>query len=119
MVRTRQQVTKASGFLRGALLADADWAFWTMTAWDCQESMRQYMLNGSHKKAMPRLIEWCDQASVAHWAQASQNLPSWIEAAERMRATGRPSKVRHPDVHHADLSFKAPRTAGAASIYPA
>ena len=46
-----------------------------MTAWDSQESMRRYMTTGSHKKAMPKLMKWCDEASVAHWEQEGDALP--------------------------------------------
>src|ERR1700733_7105751 len=70
MLRSLRQVKKATGFQHGALLADRRWTFWTMTAWDSHESMRQYMTTGSHKNAMPHLLYWCDEASVAHWNQA-------------------------------------------------
>ncbi len=107
------QVKKAPGFQHGALLNDRNWTFWTMTAWDTPESMRRYMTTGPHKKAMPHLMNWCDEASVAHWEQPDSTLPSWIEADKRMRETGRISKVRHPSPRHATLSYETPRvTAG-------
>lgn len=81
-----------------------------MTIWDDQESMRRYMSGGSHKEAMPRLMQWCDEASVAHWTQSEEALPSWEEADTRMRTSGRPSKVRYPSAQHATLGFDAPRT---------
>ena len=79
-VRTMRQVKRAAGFQSGALLPDRSWTFWTMTAWDSQESMRAYMLAGAHKQAMPKLLHWCNEASVAHWEQAEADLPSWEEA---------------------------------------
>ena len=118
MVRTNKQVKRSPGFQHGALLADRGWAFWTMTAWDSQESMRAYMLSGGHKQAMPHLLDWCDEASVAHWSQQESTLPSWADADRRMRAEGRPSKVRKPGPHHADLSYRIPRTTGGATIQP-
>ncbi len=65
---------------------------------------------------MPRLMVWCDEASVVHWEQAETTLPTWAEADARMRAEGRPSKVRHPSSSHADLSYRTPGTTGAAKI---
>ncbi len=118
LLRTRQQVKKAAGFQRGGLLADRAWTFWTMTAWDSQESMRQYMSSGSHKQAMPHLLDWCDEASVAHWNEPGTALPSWTEADRRMRESGRASKVRQPSPQHAGLNFRAPRTTGAGTITP-
>jgi len=115
-LRSLRQVKRAQGFLHGALLPDRQWTFWTMTAWDSQESMRQFMMTGDHKRAMPHLMEWCDEASVAHWEQEDLVLPSWEKADGRMRASGRASKVRKPSAQHAGLSYCEPRTAGAAVI---
>jgi hypothetical protein len=114
--RSMRQVKRAPGFQRGALLADRSWTFWTMTAWDTQESMRRYMTTGSHKTAMPHLLHWCDEASVAHWEQPETSLPSWAEADKRMREEGRASKVRNPSPQHATLSYRAPRTTGDVTI---
>ena len=115
--RSRNQIQRAPGFLVGALLPDRKWTFWTMTAWDSEESMRQYMISGAHKTAMPRLLQWCDEASVAHWTQTEATLPSWTEADRRMRETGRISKVRHPSPRHAGLNYQEPRTSLGAPIY--
>jgi Domain of unknown function (DUF3291) len=114
--RSLRQVKKAPGFQHGALLADRSWTFWTMTAWDTQESMRQFMTTGFHSRAMPHLLDWCDEASVAHWSQLETTLPSWTEADKRMREGGRASKVRYPSPEHAALSFRTPRTTGHAAI---
>ncbi len=128
--RSIRQVKRAPGFRGGSLLADRQWAFWTMTAWDNRDSMRDYMTAGSHRAAMPRLLDWCDEASVVHWdmpddsaglEQSSQGdgLPSWTEADRRMRQDGRASKVRHPSPDHAGLTFRAPRLTGGGPIRPA
>jgi hypothetical protein len=90
ILRTRRQISKARGFQGGSLLADRQWAFWTMTAWDSQDSMRRYMTSGSHQKAMPHLLAWCDEASVVHWAQVVEALPNWGgRIAACARAAGR------------------------------
>jgi hypothetical protein len=109
-IRTRQQVRKAAGFVTGALLNDRERTFWTMTMWDSQESMRAFMTSGAHKQVMPKLLNWCDEASVVHWVQAEATLPNWEDADARMRESGRASKVLHPSPNHADLSYRAPRT---------
>ncbi len=109
-LRSLRQVRRANGFQGGALLADRSWTFWTMTAWDSDQSMRRYMTTGSHKMAMPRLMDWCDEASVVHWDQAEPDLPSWNTADQRMRKEGRASKVRNPSPRHATLNYRPPRT---------
>jgi hypothetical protein len=115
-LRSLRQVKKAPGFLSGALLPDRNWTFWTMTAWDGPESMRRYMSSGDHKRAMPHLMEWCDEASVAHWEQEDNALPSWEEADRRMREMGRVSKVKYPSAGHAGLRYREPRVTRSAGI---
>jgi heme-degrading monooxygenase HmoA len=114
--RSINQIKKAPGFQVGALLNDRKRTFWTMTAWDSRESMLAFMVNGAHKKAMPHLLEWCDEASVAHWTQEDATLPTWDEADWRMRESGRASKVLHPIADHAGLSYAVPRTTNVAAI---
>lgn len=113
---TMRQARRAPGFKSGAVLNDRQWAFWTMTAWETHASMRQFMNSGAHKRVMPHLLHWCDEASVAHWEQAEGALPTWTEAAERMRAAGRPSKVLHPSPRHATLEFSEPRATSSVPI---
>ena len=79
--------------------------------------MRAYMTSGDHRAVMPHLLDGCDEASVVHWEQPDDILPKWPEADRRMRAEGRPSKVRNPSAVHAALSFDAPRTTAAAPIH--
>ncbi len=118
-LRSIRQIRKAPGFQTGSLLPDRNRTYWTMTAWDSQESMRQYMTAGAHKQAMPHLLDWCDEASVAHWTQQESTLPGWEEADRKMREIGRASKVRHPSSNHAGLTYSEPRTSRAAPIAPA
>lgn len=107
--RTLRQVRQADGFIHGALLPDRRLTFWTLTAWESEARMRQYMLSGDHKLVMPRLMFWCDEASVAHWEQPDTTLPDWLEADRRMRQHGRASKVLHPGPRHAALQYAVPR----------
>jgi hypothetical protein len=58
---------------------------------------------------MPKLLDWCDEASVAHWTQESSAMPSWPEAYERMIKQGRPSKVRRPSPAHLAHNLPPPR----------
>jgi hypothetical protein len=115
--RTRAQVREAEGFLDGALLPDRRWTFWTATLWRDQAAMRSYMVSGAHLAAMPKLLDWCDEASVVHWDGAGA-LPDWPEADRRMRASGRASKVRRPSPLHAELGYAAPRVTRSVRIAP-
>ena len=106
--RSISQIRSVKGSISPALLKDKNRAFWTMTMWEDEHSMKAYMASGSHREAMPRLAEWADEASVVHWHQNHAERPDWNEAARRMKAEGRPARIRHPGPHHDDLSFPPP-----------
>src|SRR5574341_548939 len=84
--KVQKQAKSASGMLGGRLLLEARWAFWTMTAWESEAAMRAFRSSGAHMKAMPKLLDWCDEASYAHWEQESEELPSWAEEHQIGRA---------------------------------
>ena len=104
------QAQRAPGFIDGSLLRDRHRAFWTMTLWREQANMRAYIASGPHLTAMPKLLNWCDEASIVHWMQDGEELPDWAMADARMRSEGRPSKVHKPSRAQRDLSFEPPRT---------
>ncbi len=72
--------------------------------------MKAYMTSGAHRKAMPRLADWADEASMVRWWQDHTEPPDWSEATRRMKVEGRPADILHPGPNHADLSFAAPWT---------
>ncbi len=96
-----RQVQRAPGFLGGLLAGDSSWGSWTITAWTDEAAMRAYRNGDAHRRAMPKLLHWCDEASVVHWRQDGPDLPDGAAALRRMVAEGRPSKVLHPSPEHA------------------
>ncbi|WP_210206715.1 DUF3291 domain-containing protein [Methylobacterium durans] len=118
-LRSARQAERAPGFLDGAVLGEpARLTFWTLTAWTDEATMRAYMLSGVHRAAMPRLLDWCDEAAVARWEAAEAALPGWAEADRRLRELGRPSKVRHPSPAHAGLRHAPPSLTRGARLRP-
>lgn len=106
--QSMRQTEHSPGFLSGRVQREARNTFWTVTLWSDPESMNAFRLSGAHRAVMPKLLEWCDEASVAHWAQEIEQLPEWAEAHRRMVAEGRPSKVNHPSPDHAANRIPAP-----------
>lgn len=106
--RSTNQLVRNSKFLKGKTLLDRRLTFWTMTLWRDEAEMRAYRNTDAHKKAMPKLQHWCDEASVVHWQQEDENFPEWQLAYERMLREGRISKVKHPSSAHATLQFRPP-----------
>lgn len=108
-LRAAMQARRAKGSVGVSLLAEAHHTFWTCTLWIDEAAMRQFTSAGAHRMIMPRLLDWCDEASVVRWTQDSPERPSWEEAYRRMQRDGRPSKVNHPSESHRRFMVAAPR----------
>jgi hypothetical protein len=111
-VRSSQQARAAEGNLRVALLRDARSTFWTCTIWASEAAMRSFMMSGPHRQAMPRLLEWCDEAALVHWSQDTDWQPDWREAHARLQREGRRSKVKQPSPAHEAYEIPPPRQHG-------
>jgi hypothetical protein len=111
-LKSQRQAERSQGFLGGRLMRSKGNAFWTVTAWKDEAAMRAYRGTGAHMKAMPKLLDWCDEASVAHWEQAADELPTWAEAHRRMVAEGRMSKVKRPSEAQLEKKIAAPKSDG-------
>ena len=95
-LRVGKQTTEAEGCVAAKVFRDRRNAFWTCTIWESEAAMKAFMVAGHHGAAMRKLMEWCDEASVAHWTQDGHGMPTWGEAHRRMLRHGRASKVNHP-----------------------
>jgi hypothetical protein len=98
--RSARQAQRSSGYLAGYFALGSGLTFWTVTTWADAEAMRAYRNGGAHVRAMPRLIGWCSEASVAHWEQGGTEPPLPTEAARRLGSEGKLSKVRQPTAAH-------------------
>lgn len=107
--RSAQQAKRAAGNLQTKLVWDANLTFWTLTAWESETAMRSFMTTGDHRRAMPKLLNWCDEAAVVHWHQETDELPSLLEAHRRMVSEGRISRVNHPSADHLARHIAAPK----------
>ena len=100
-LRSRNQILRATGFLGGYLAGGPRRASWTVTVWEDLESMREYRRTGAHLRAMPKLLDWCDEAAVATIPDSAPTPLAPTEAAALLRSKGRISKVKNPAPHHA------------------
>jgi heme-degrading monooxygenase HmoA len=94
--RSVRQARRAAGNLGVEVRKAEGLAFWTVTVWQDEAAMRAFRDTQPHKDAMPRLLSWCDEASLAHWNQDASAVPDWKTAEERLANSGRLSKVHHP-----------------------
>jgi hypothetical protein len=116
-LRSSRQATRAEGSLAVVRLSDRHRVFWTATVWSSEAAMKRFMVSGIHGRAMRKLLHWCDEASVVHWTQESESLPSWQEAHRRLLSEGRPSKVHHPSKAHENMRFPEPNAASSATRF--
>ena len=99
--RIARQARNTPGNLGIALRKTRGLAFWSLTRWQNLESMASFRNSGAHRKAMPKLNRWCDQAAVASWEAGDEVFPDWNEARRRLSQGGRLSSVLHPSPEHA------------------
>ena len=109
-LRSAKEATSAAGNLAAKVFNDRHRTFWTMTSWTDEAAMKKFIVAGAHGVAMKKLLEWCDEASVVHWTQETDELPSWKEAHARMQRDGRRSKVHHPTPAQEAYQIAAPDT---------
>jgi hypothetical protein len=110
-LRSAREAKNASGSLAVSVLSDASLAFWTRTLWTDERSMRAFLLAPAHRRVMPKLLQWCDEAAVTHWLQDSPEPPSWQEVHRRLQQEGRTSKVDHPSAAQLHFEIPPPNTA--------
>jgi len=91
---------RSPGFLTGWVSNDGQSSFWTSTVWESLEAMRAFRNSGAHRKAMPKLLHWCDEASYIHWEQSEASAPDLDAAFDRLSREGKTSKVNKPSARH-------------------
>lgn len=102
------QCSASPGFLGGAVLAEGRLVFWTRSVWADVEAMKAFRDSGAHRESMPKLMTWCDEASVTQWEGEAE--ADWDAIYARMVAHGRLSRVKHPSkAHEAKIYSKMAR----------
>jgi hypothetical protein len=102
------QARRAAGNTRTRVVRDARRVFWTITVWQDEQAMRAFRNHGAHRRVMPRLRHWCDEATYAHWTQDGAEPPELNAAYDRLVHEGIVSKVDHPTPDHASRNFPRP-----------
>jgi hypothetical protein len=99
-LRSAYQARRAQDNLAVTILREADNTYWTRSLWANETAMKSFMVSGIHRTVMPKLLKWCDEASVARWTQDSAQEPTWDELHLRMQRDGRAARVNYPSEAH-------------------
>ena len=95
-----RQARATPGCLFADVRREAGLVFWTRTLWRDEPAMRAFLVSGAHRVVMPKLLDWCDEASLAQWPQEGDAPPDWATAEMKVRSEGRVSRVRNPSQAH-------------------
>ena len=94
--RSNKQAMQTQGCLAIDTRKTRGLTFWTRSVWKDEASLKSFMIATPHRKVMPKLYVWCDEAAIGRWETQSATLPGWEEAEQRIVSDGRLSRVKAP-----------------------
>jgi len=103
-----EQAQKSVGNLGVDALADADNAWWSVSAWRDREPMRAFVRSEPHQTITTRLDHYCDEATFADWEQDAPGLPDWQTCWQHLVAGGRPAELSQPSPANQTRAFPRP-----------
>jgi quinol monooxygenase YgiN len=103
-----EQAQKAEGNLGADALADANNAWWTVSAWQDRRLMQSFVNGQPHLGISARLDHYCDEATFVDWEQASPDLPDWQTNWRHLTADGKAAELTHPSAANQARGFPAP-----------
>lgn len=91
------QAWRARGNIASRVRQAGPFEYWTLTVWQDQRSLTAFVSGSPHRSAMPRLSQWCDESSSAHWTVVEPDeRPTWRAAALALGRYGRIHRVAAP-----------------------
>ena len=99
---------KSEGNLGADALADAQDAWWSVSAWQDRRLMRAFVDTAPHLAISARLDHYCDEATFVDWEQASPDLPDWQTSWRHLTADGQVAELTHPSAANQTRDFPAP-----------
>jgi len=103
-----EQAAKSEGNLGANALADADDAWWSVSAWREQRPMRAFVRSEPHLTILTRLDHYCDEATFVDWEQDTPQLPDWQACWQHLVADGKPAELSQPSAANQTRAFPPP-----------
>lgn len=86
-VKSKIQASKAKGIVSIALASDGILTQRTLTVWESEQAMHDYVRSGDHLKAMKVFAKHAKKSFTTHFSVEST--PTWVEALDHLRKHGR------------------------------
>ncbi len=99
---------KSEGNLGADALADANNAWWSVSAWQERRMMQAYVDSEPHRGISARLDHFCDEATLVDWEQANGDLPDWQTSWRHLTADGKTAELTHPSAANQTRDFPPP-----------
>jgi quinol monooxygenase YgiN len=103
-----EQAMKSEGNLGADALADANNAWWSVSAWQDRRLMRAFVTRQPHMAISVRMDHYCDEATFVDWEQASPDLPDWQTSWRHLTADGAVAELSHASAANQTRAFPAP-----------
>ena len=103
-----EQAMKSEGNLGADALADANNAWWSVSAWQERSLMQTYVDSQPHLGISARLDHYCDEATFVDWEQAGPDLPDWQTNWRHLTADGKAAELTHPSAANQTRDFPPP-----------
>ena len=103
-----EQATKSAGNLGADALADANNAWWSVSAWQDRGQMQAYVDREPHQGISRRLDHFCDEATFVDWEQASPDLPDWQTSWRHLTTDGKAAELTQASAANQTLDFPPP-----------
>ena len=103
-----EQAMKSEGNLGADALADANNAWWSVSAWQERRLMQAFVDSEPHLGISARLDHYCDEATFVDWEQASPDLPDWQTSWRHLTADGKAAELTHPSAANQTRDFPQP-----------
>jgi hypothetical protein len=106
-----EQAQKSEGNLGADALADANNAWWSVSAWQERRLMEAFVACQPHLSISKRLDHYCDEATFVDWEQDSPKLPDWQASWRHITADGQVAELTHPSDANQTRAFPPPAEA--------
>ena len=103
-----EQAQKSAGNLGADALADANNAWWSVSAWQERQPMLAFVNSEPHPSISQRLDHFCDEATFVDWEQASPALPDWPTSWRHITADGQVAELTDASPANQTRDFPPP-----------